>query len=755
MDLFSPDPVASAARIDELTEKLNEANRAYYMLDQPLMSDYEFDKLLEELMALEQEFPEFAKPYSPTQRVGGAPIKHFKTVQHERPMLSLGNTYTKEDLTDFDVRIRKILVEAFAPDEDTAPVDAASVDDASVVGTRPVASDVAADVAAPTIEPEPAIEPAASAEPAPPLAVPVEYTYVCELKYDGVSISLIYENGVLVQAVTRGDGREGDDVTSNIRTIASIPLILNGQDFPPRFEIRGEVIMPRKVFYDLNAQREQAEETPFANPRNAASGSLKLLDPRQTASRKLDCFLYFLLSDEYADDTHLHSLEKAAEWGFKTGQYHRECANLEEVMAYIDEWDQRRFDLPFDIDGIVIKVNQKHLWPILGETVKTPRWAIAYKFKAQQVKTRLLDISYQVGRTGIVTPVANLEPVPLAGTIVKRASLYNADNVEKMGFCEGDVVLVEKGGEIIPKVVGVDMAQRKVEAAVYHFAETCPECGADLVRSESEADYYCPNEDECPPQIKGRLIHFTSRRAMDINTLGESRIDVLYSRGLLHNVADFYDLDYNALFGVEADEQDENGNRKPSLRDRSVRNILSAIETSKQKPFETVLFAIGIRMVGEVTAKALARHFGSMEALMQAEKEDLLQVEDVGEIIAQNIIDYFAKPAHQAMIERLKAAGLHFVSTHKAPRTDGVLSGTTWVVSGVFSRSRDEMKTLIEEAGGKVLSSISKNTSFLLTGENMGAEKRKKAEALNIPMVSEAEFFERIKAGDHTNDAAV
>ncbi len=728
MDLFSPDPVASAARISELTEKLNEANRAYYMLDQPLMTDYEFDKQLEELMALEQEFPEFVKPHSPTQRVGGAPLKHFTTVQHERPMLSLGNTYTKEDLTDFDGRIRRIL----AVGNDTA------TDDAILVGTRPVAS-VSAESAS------------ASAAPAP-----VAYTYVCELKYDGVSISLIYENGVLVRAVTRGDGREGDDVTNNIRTIASIPLVIKGNNIPSRFEIRGEVIMPRKVFYDLNMQREQAEEPPFANPRNAASGSLKLLDPRQTASRKLDCFLYFLLSDEFVDDTHIHSLQQAAEWGFKTGQYHRECASLEEVMAYIDEWDQKRFDLPFDIDGIVIKVNQKHLWSVLGETVKTPRWAIAYKFKAQQVKTRLLDITYQVGRTGIVTPVANLEPVLLAGTIVKRASLYNADNVKKIGFCEDDVVLVEKGGEIIPKIVGVDMAQRKADAAVYHFAETCPECGAALVRSESEADYYCPNEDACPPQIKGRLIHFTSRRAMDINTLGESRIDVLYTQGLLNNVSDFYYLDYNTLFGVEAIDQDEAGNRRMvSLRERSVRNILSAIEASKQKPFETVLFALGIRMVGEVTAKALARHFGTMEALMQAEKEDLLQVEDVGEIIAQNIIDYFAKPANREIIERLKAAGLKFATTQKALRTDGVLSGTNWVVSGVFSRSRDEMKALIEEAGGKVLSSISKNTSFLLTGENMGAEKRKKAEAWNIPMVSEAEFFERLKAGGNTNGAAV
>ena len=683
MDLFSPDPTWAESRIAELTDKLNAANHAYYVLDNPQMSDYEFDMLLAELTALERDFPAYVSPHSPTQRVGGSPAKGFATVAHTTPMLSLGNTYTKSDLIEFDARVRR--------------------------GT---------------------------AEP---------YTYVCELKYDGVSISLLYENGLLTQAVTRGDGRQGDDVTANIRTIASIPLKLSGNDYPARFEIRGEVIMPHKVFYALNAQREQAGEVPFANPRNAASGSLKLLDPKQTAARKLDCFLYFLLAEEYNGDSHLHCLEKAAGWGFKTGAFYRECANLDEVMAFIDEWDTKRAELPFDIDGIVIKVNQKWLWPVLGQTVKSPRWAIAYKFKAQQVKTRLLDIGYQVGRTGAVTPVAHLEPVALAGTVVKRASLYNADNVEKMDFRKGDTVLVEKGGEIIPKIVGIDLTQRKPDSVPFRFPLTCPICKMELKRKEGEAGYYCPNDDHCPPQIKGRLEHFISRRAMDINTIGESKVEVLYERGLLKTIADFYALDYQALYGLEGGDQAQNGNRRVvTLRDRSVRNILDGIEASKRKPFETVLFAMGIRYVGEVTAKSIARHFGNIDALKAATVEDLLQVPDVGEIIARSVRDYFSKPEHLEIIERLKAAGLQFETTRVAAVKDGVLSGTVWTVSGVFSRSRDEMKALIESNGGKISSSVSRNTDYLLAGDNMGPEKRKKALALGVEMVDEAAFFDKI-----------
>ena len=683
MDLFSPDPTWAESRIAELTDKLNAANHAYYVLDNPQMSDYEFDMLLAELTALERDFPAYVSPHSPTQRVGGSPAKGFATVAHTTPMLSLGNTYTKSDLIEFDARVRR--------------------------GT---------------------------AEP---------YTYVCELKYDGVSISLLYENGLLMQAVTRGDGRQGDDVTANIRTIASIPLKLSGNDYPARFEIRGEVIMPHKVFYALNAQREQAGEVPFANPRNAASGSLKLLDPKQTAARKLDCFLYFLLAEEYNGDSHLHCLEKAAGWGFKTGAFYRECANLDDVMAFIDEWDTKRAELPFDIDGIVIKVNQKWLWPVLGQTVKSPRWAIAYKFKAQQVKTRLLDIGYQVGRTGAVTPVAHLEPVALAGTVVKRASLYNADNVEKMDFRKGDTVLVEKGGEIIPKIVGIDLTQRKPDSVPFRFPLTCPICKMELKRKEGEAGYYCPNDDHCPPQIKGRLEHFISRRAMDINTIGESKVEVLYERGLLKTIADFYALDYQALYGLEGGDQAQNGNRRVvTLRDRSVRNILDGIEASKRKPFETVLFAMGIRYVGEVTAKSIARHFGNIDALKAATVEDLLQVPDVGEIIARSVRDYFSKPEHLEIIARLKAAGLQFETTRVAAVKDGVLSGTVWAVSGVFSRSRDEMKALIEAKGGKSLSSVSRNTDYLLAGDNMGPEKRKKALALGVEMVDEAAFFEKI-----------
>ena len=683
MDLFSPDPTWAEARIAELTDKLNAANHAYYVLDNPQMSDYEFDMLLEELTSLEREFPAYVRPHSPTQRVGGSPAKGFATVAHTTPMLSLGNTYTKTDLIEFDARVRR--------------------------GT---------------------------AEP---------YTYVCELKYDGVSISLLYEDGLLTRAVTRGDGKQGDDVTANIRTIASIPLKLTGNDYPARFEIRGEVIMPHKVFYELNAQREEADEAPFANPRNAASGSLKLLDPKQTAARKLDCFLYFLLAEEYNGDSHLHCLEKAAGWGFKTGSFYRECANLDEVMAFIDEWDTKRAGLPFDIDGIVIKVNQKWLWPVLGQTVKSPRWAIAYKFKAQQVKTRLLDIGYQVGRTGAVTPVAHLEPVALAGTVVKRASLYNADNVEKMDFRKGDTVLVEKGGEIIPKIVGIDLTQREPDGEPYRFATHCPECGAALVRKEGEAGYYCPNDDHCPPQIKGRLVHFISRSAMDINTIGESKVEVLYERGLLKTVADFYTLDYQTLYGLEGGEQAASGIRRVvTLRDRSVRNILDGIEASKRKPFETVLFALGIRRVGAVMAKNLARRFGNIDALMVATMDDLLQIEEVGEIIAQSILDYFAKPEHKDIIARLKAAGLQFETRYSEAVKDGALSGTVWAVSGVFSRSREEMKALIETNGGKISSGVSRNTDYLLAGDNMGPEKRKKALALGVEMVDEAAFFEKI-----------
>ena len=683
MDLFSPDPTWAEARIAELTDKLNAANHAYYVLDNPQMSDYEFDMLLEELTSLEREFPAYVRPHSPTQRVGGSPAKGFATVAHTTPMLSLGNTYTKTDLIEFDARVRR--------------------------GT---------------------------AEP---------YTYVCELKYDGVSISLLYEDGLLTRAVTRGDGKQGDDVTANIRTIASIPLKLTGNDYPARFEIRGEVIMPHKVFYELNAQREEADEAPFANPRNAASGSLKLLDPKQTAARKLDCFLYFLLAEEYNGDSHLHCLEKASGWGFKTGSFYRECANLDEVMAFIDEWDTKRAGLPFDIDGIVIKVNQKWLWPVLGQTVKSPRWAIAYKFKAQQVKTRLLDIGYQVGRTGAVTPVAHLEPVALAGTVVKRASLYNADNVEKMDFRKGDTVLVEKGGEIIPKIVGIDLTQREPGGEPYRFATHCPECGAALVRKEGEAGYYCPNDDHCPPQIKGRLVHFISRSAMDINTIGESKVDVLYERGLLKTVADFYTLDYQTLYGLEGGEQAASGIRRVvTLRDRSVRNILDGIEASKRKPFETVLFALGIRRVGAVMAKNLARRFGNIDALMVATMDDLLQIEEVGEIIAQSILDYFAKPEHKDIIARLKAAGLQFETRYSEAVKDGALSGTVWAVSGVFSRSREEMKALIETNGGKISSGVSRNTDYLLAGDNMGPEKRKKALALGVEMVDEAAFFEKI-----------
>lgn len=703
-------------KIESLTSFLEACNRAYYVEDSPLISDYEFDMRLKELEALEKAYPAYASPFSPTRRVGGEPVKDFPTVRHSIPMLSLGNTYSREEIAEFDARLRKL-------------------------------------------SPEP-------------------FDYVCELKYDGLSISLSYEEGQLVQAVTRGDGIQGDDVTGNVRTIRSVPLRIlpssdSGAAYPRKFEIRGEILMPRKSFLELNAQREEIGESPFANPRNAASGSLKLQDPAEVSRRKLDCFLYFLLenkgdagSETQPDsrpesgpgaarnpetarneaglpDLHSERLERIRSWGFKTGRYYRRCATLQDVFDYIDEWDKERENLPFDIDGIVIKVNQTHLWPVLGNTAKSPRWAIAYKFKAERVCTRLESISFQVGRTGAVTPVANLEAVALGGTTVKRASLHNADIIGKMDVRIGDYVYVEKGGEVIPKIVGVDLERREPGLQPFEFIHDCPECGTPLVKKEGEAGHYCPNEEGCPPQIKGKLEHFISRKAMDIVSLGEGKVELLYDKGLVRNVADFYDLRYEDLYNLSKEIEGKDGSvRSLSFKKKTVQNILQGVAASKERPFERVLYALGIRYVGEATAKVLARHFKDVQTLMSASTEDLLEVGEIGEVIARSVSDFFSRDKERAIVERLALHGLQL--SYKAENLSSALNGTSWVISGTFSRPREEMKALVERHGGKMVSAISSKTDFILAGGKMGPEKKKKAERLGIPLVGEEEFFRRI-----------
>lgn len=680
----------AAQRIGQLTVEINGHNYRYYVLSSPVISDFEFDQLLEELIGLEKEFPELASPDSPTQRVGGDITKEFVQVPHKYPMLSLGNTYTREEVAEFDLRVRKALGE----------------------------------------DPE----------------------YVCELKYDGVAIGLTYRNGRLAQALTRGDGTTGDDVTANVRTIKSIPLTLHG-NFLPEFEIRGEVIMPRRSFDELNRQREEEELPLFANPRNAASGSLKMQDSREVSRRSLDCFLYYMPGTGLPFSTHYESLQKAREWGLKTSPYIAKCTSTGEIYQFIDEWDEERRKLPFDIDGVVIKVNSYRQQQELGYTAKSPRWAIAYKFKAEQVSTQLLRVTFQVGRTGTVTPVANLAPVWLAGTVVKRATLHNADFMEKLGLHEGDFVFVEKGGEIIPKVIGVDMDKRSDNPVKVEFIRECPECLTPLVRRENEAAWTCPNDAGCPPQIKGKLQHFIGRRAMDIDSLGEGKIEMLYDKGLVKNVADLYDLKYNDLFGLEKifPPEEEGGKpKKISFREKTVENILKGIERSRSTPFERVLFALGIRFVGETVAKKLARHFGDIDSLQTATLEELMAVEEIGERIAESVMRYFLDPASQDILRRLSSHGLRF-SGEKKPMGDGTgaLAGKSIVVSGVFSRfSRDELKYLIERHGGKNASSVSSKTDYLLAGEDMGPAKKQKAQELGVKIISEEEFLAMIPASD-------
>jgi len=695
MDLFSSVDIEPARkRIAELTQLLDHYNYEYYMNDRSEVSDFEFDRLLRELSDLERQYPDLASPNSPTRRVGGEVNKSFRQVTHRFPMLSLGNTYSIEEIVDFESRTRKLLGNS-------------------------------------------------------------AFSYTCELKYDGVAIGLTYRHGQLVQAVTRGNGTVGDDITSNARTIGTIPLRLRGC-YPDDFEARGEVVYPFDAFEAFNRQREADGDEPFANPRNAASGSLKLQDSAECAKRKLMFCMYFMMlpnhwepeGDRSVGDimtaqlsSHSGRLEAARQMGFKVQPYIKECKDIDEIKAFIDYWDNERWNLPFAIDGIVIKVNQVELWDTLGLTAKSPRWAIAFKFKAQQVSTPLLSVSYQVGRTGIITPVANMQPVWLGGTTVKRATLVNADFIEKMDIHEGDSLLVEKGGEIIPKVVGVDMQKRQPGAPRIQYITHCPECGARLVRAEGEAGFYCPNSDDCPPQIVGRLEHFVSRKAMNIDSLGSERLEMLYQKGLVRDVADLYDLTREQLVGLES--YDSDGLRRASIQDKGADNILMAIEGSRKVPFERVLFALGIRYVGEVGAKKLARYFKNIDALMSASVEELASVEDVGEKTAGFIYDYFHDPRHQRLVERLQQAGLHF--TVADLHINNVLDGKAFVVSGVFSRfSRDEIKAHIEQHGGKVSSSISGKTDYVLAGEKMGPEKLKKAEKLGVPVISEDDYLRMV-----------
>lgn len=663
-------------KILELSAELNRHNYNYYALDNPTISDFEFDKLLEELIALEKQFPEFLSPDSPSQRVGGQITKVFNAVKHQYPMLSLSNSYSVEDMIDFDRKVR----EGLGHTTDGQQID-----------------------------------------------------YVCELKFDGLSISLIYEDGKLFQAITRGDGVQGDEVTTNAKTIKSVPLKLHG-NYPPRFEIRGEVYMPRPVFDAINKEREEIGETPMANPRNAASGTMKMQDSGQVAKRRLDCFLYNVLGENLPFKTHFESIQAAKSWGFRVSEEAKLCTGIQEVLAFIEHWDKKRFDLPYDTDGIVIKVNDMRLQKNLGFTAKSPRWAIAYKFKAEQVSTELQSISYQVGRTGAITPVANLKPVPLGGTTVKRASLHNADIIEKLDVRIGDQVFVEKGGEIIPKIIGVDMTKRKADSVKTEYIHTCPECNTSLERNPGEANHFCPNDSSCPPQVIGRIEHFVSRRAMNIDSLGGETIVQLYKENLIHNIADLYDLKKEQLLTLDR------------MAEKSAQNLMAGIEASKQVPFERVLYAIGIRHVGETTAKKIAKKVKSLDVLLNSTKEELLAIDEVGEIIAVSLHHYFSNPQNKAIVERLKAAGLQFsVSEDQHQNTTDKLKDLTFVISGVFAlHSRDQYKEMIELNGGKNSGSISKKTSYVLAGDNMGPEKLKKAESLGVKLITEDDFLKMI-----------
>lgn len=655
---------AEQERIISLTKVLNQHNYNYYVLSNPTISDFEFDKMLEELADLENRFPEFRQPDSPTMRVGSDISNEFKTVAHDYRMLSLGNTYSEGEITEFYNRIVK------------------------------------------EIEQKPEI--------------------ICELKFDGASISVKYENGQFVRAVTRGDGEKGDDVTENIRTVKSIPLSIDSSELPDKFEIRGEIIMPHKSFDALNAERIEIGDTPFANCRNATSGSIKLINPKEVAKRGLDCYFYYMMGRNLPAKTHYECMQVLRRAGFKISDHVKLCHSLQEIFDFIHYWDTERRNLPFDIDGIVLKVNSYAQQEMLGFTAKNPRWAIAYKFKAEQVSTRLLSIDYQVGRTGAITPVANLEPVQLAGTIVKRASLHNADQIALLDIRVGDMVYVEKGGEIIPKIVGVE--SHDVFSEKTQFITKCPECGAELVRVEGEAKHFCPNSNNCPPQIKGKIEHFVSRKAMNIETIGEETVALMYDAGLVHNIADLYDLTKEQVMKLDR------------MADKSAENIIKGIESSKQVPFERVVYALGIRHVGETMAKKLAFALKDIETLSNATVEQLVAVGDIGEVIAQSIVDYFANVENLKIVARLIDAGLQF-KVQEQEKLSSSLEGMSVIISGTFTHySRDEIKKVIELHGGKNVSSISKNTDLFVTGENIGPAKLEKATKLNIRMVDEDEF---------------
>lgn len=659
-------------QIETLRDELRQHNYNYYVLDNPTISDFDFDVKLKQLQELEAKHPEFYDASSPTLRVGGEVTKNFETVVHEHRMYSLDNSYSKEDLLDWETRIKK--------------------------------------------------------------QVDGEVQYTCELKYDGASISLTYENGQLTKAVTRGDGFQGDNVTTNIKTIKSVPLQLKG-DFPPKFDIRGEIVLPFEGFNKMNEERIEIGEEPYRNPRNTASGSLKLQDSTEVAKRPLECLLYNITGTNLNISTQFESLEKARAWGFKVPQAAKLANSIDEVLEFIAYWDEHRHNLPYETDGVVIKVNSLYQQEELGYTAKAPRWAMAYKFKAEQVSTRLNEITYQVGRTGAITPVANLEPVELAGTTVKRASLHNADQIAKLDIREGDEVYVEKGGEIIPKIIAVDLSKRPADSKPTEYITHCPECNTELVRTEGEAQHYCPNYNGCNPQIIGRIQHFISRKAMDIDGLGGETVALLVNAGLITNYSDLYELTVEQVLPLER------------MAQKSAENLINGIEASKQIPFERVLYALGIRYVGETVAKKLVKHYKTIDAIKNASEEELVNVDEIGVKIAESVVAFFASEANNSIIERLKHFGVQLeISAEKLANQTNKLEGSTFVVSGVFtSVSRNELKKLIEDNGGKVSSSISSKTSYVVAGDNMGPSKKTKAESLNIPILSEEEFLSMIR----------
>jgi len=683
-------------RIDNLTSQINKHNYQYYVLSQPGITDYEFDMMLKELEQLEQHFPHLASPDSPSQKVGGATTESFVQVVHRYPMMSLANTYSKEELTDFDTRVKKGL--------NSEKVE-----------------------------------------------------YVCELKIDGLAIGITYKNGKLLRAVTRGDGIQGDDVTENVKTIKSIPHVLKPGNFPEEFEVRGEIFMHRATFEKLNNNyrkeleakgydEEEIKERLYKNPRNFASGTLKMKESKDVAKRPLDAFLYFLYTETPVAESHFVSMKMLRKWGFQVSEQVRLCSNIDEVMVFVNQYETDREKLSFEIDGVVLKVNDYNQQEELGFTAKVPRWAISYKYKAESALTPLLHIDYQVGRTGAITPVAKLQPVQLAGTTVKNASLYNADEIERLDLHQGDWVYVEKGGEIIPKITGLDLSKRPEGALPYAYAIQCPECGTSLIRKEGEAVHYCPNESGCPSQLIGKIEHFIGRKAMNIDSLGGKTIEGLFRKGLIKNYADLYDLTYDKLIGVEIESEEDGEIKKRKLQEKTVSNILKGIEQSKLITFEKVLFALGIRMVGETVAKKLAKHFGNIDALAKANIETLTAIHEIGDKIAEHVVRFFAEPQNREMIERLRLHGLQFESSHKsAEKLSATLEGKTFLVSGVFSMSRDELKALVEAHGGRNVGSISKSLSYLIAGDKMGPEKLKKATDFKIAIISEKEFIDMLK----------